>query len=228
MSKAPLRPALALLLLPASALLLPAGCGARTGLDEQDAGPDAFVLDDDPDGGPDAGPDAPGPACLLDADCIDVLDLCNPVGCLQGKCTPLKPVVCDDKDPCTDDSCDPATGKCSFDPLTFDLDKDGFKGPRPGTKAGDPGSCGDDCDDTSPLAYPGGKELCDGVDNDCNGIIDDEAKFLPVNADPILISDLALNKAYASGIAYSGPKQGYLASYTGEASSNSNILRSSN
>ncbi|MFT5681813.1 MAG: hypothetical protein ACI8RZ_002731, partial [Myxococcota bacterium] len=31
-----------------------------------------------------------------------------------------------------------------------------------------------DCDDTSAVAYPGGIEVCDGLDNDCNGTIDDD------------------------------------------------------
>jgi len=31
---------------------------------------------------------------------------------------------------------------------------------------------GDDCDDTEPLSYGGAAELCDGVDNDCNGTVD--------------------------------------------------------
>ena len=30
-----------------------------------------------------------------------------------------------------------------------------------------------DCDDTSAAAHPGGSEICDGVDNDCDGRIDD-------------------------------------------------------
>ena len=34
-------------------------------------------------------------------------------------------------------------------------------------------SNGSDCDDTESNSYPGGTEICDGKDNDCNGDIDD-------------------------------------------------------
>ncbi len=51
-----------------------------------------------------------------------------------------------------------------------DLDGDGYGSP------GDP-SCSNgaqtDCDDTSAASHPGGTEVCDGRDNDCNGAVDD-------------------------------------------------------
>jgi hypothetical protein len=42
-----------------------------------------------------------------------------------------------------------------------------------GTPPGDVVGNGDDCDDTRPTVNPGAEELCDGLDNDCDGLIDD-------------------------------------------------------
>ena len=180
-------------------------CGARTGLN---AGP----------------PAPPEPDCYRDSDCEDAGDLCVPVVCVLdippvrpgadrgGHCVALDPIDCDDNDPCTNDTCQPATGLCTYDIATFDLDGDGYRGPRVGTIAGEKDSCGDDCDDTNAAAHPGGVEVCDGVDNDCNGIIDDNATFVPMDATPIQISTPDLENAQPAGLGWSGDT--YVAEYT--------------
>jgi len=60
----------------------------------------------------------------------------------------------------------------------LDTDNDGFGDPLSSMMSCEEptGHVGNnlDCDDTSPVAYPEAEELCNGEDDDCNGIIDDE------------------------------------------------------
>jgi hypothetical protein len=181
------------------------GCGARTPLD--------------------VGP--PQPPCFVDSDCPEAADLCNPVYCdlaagaeagvsrSGGLCKKLEPVNCEDNDPCTLDECSNKTGLCTYELATRDNDGDGFRGPRPGTLPGDPDSCGNDCDDKSELAYPGGIEVCDGVDNDCNGVVDDGATYVPLLNNPIRLSSDDSTPASPGGLAWSGTS--YAAAYTATA-----------
>ena len=178
-------------LLPAALLFGFSGvsCGARTGVYTSDAGAES-----------------PPVLCAVDLDCATG-DACAAAECREGTCVPLPPVVCDDKDACTTDSCDPNTGKCSSTPLTLDLDGDGHRSPLPGFAPGAPGSCGDDCDDRSAAAHPGGTEACDGVDNDCNGKVDDGALYGGVRQ-PVRVSSVAFDRANSGGLAFDGKNYG--------------------
>ncbi len=98
---------------------------------------------------------------------------------------------CDDDDPAVNplaiESCDGIDNDCNGttddgyaeDALTWyaDADADGYGTPVYTTEACDQpdGYVGnpDDCDDSEPAAWPGADETCDGIDNDCNGEIDD-------------------------------------------------------
>ncbi len=104
---------------------------------------------------------------------------------------------CDDTDPAVNPSatevCDGIDNDCDFtddgagavDALTWyaDVDSDGF-----GDAADSELDCvqpddyvadDTDCDDAAALVYPGAPEICDGIDNNCNSLIDDGA--LPVD-----------------------------------------------
>jgi Putative metal-binding motif len=185
--------------------LLATSCGAKSGLRDmpRDAGVDVF----------DAEPDAPD--CVTDEDCATD-DLCSVRQCNEGKCSAAVVTNCDDQDPCTDDSCKPDTGLCDNRPLALDQDGDGYKGPRPGFAAGAPGSCGDDCDDTNPKAHPGGTEVCDGVDNNCNGVIDEGSTYVPSGTGDVRVSNLDQKQAGRGGLAWN--ESFYAAAWTGQKS----------
>jgi hypothetical protein len=165
------------------------GCGSRSTLGSGDAEPNDDHVEP--------------PECTTDDDCAS---LCAPKTCSDGVCvTAPGPVpTCDDGDPCTTDACDDAVG-CSHDFVTPDADGDGYRAALPGYLPGEPGACGDDCDDTSGRAHPGGFERCDGTDNDCDGIIDNGELYLaPRFPEPIRLSSFEATNSGAAGIAYGG------------------------
>jgi hypothetical protein len=110
---------------------------------------------------------ADGNACTID-------EACDPaIGCSATK------LDCGDNDACTIDACDPDTG-CVHTPNPDcqgeDADGDGFVSDATG---------GNDCDDGNPAVHPGATELCNGVDDDCEGGIDEGFDIgAPCQSDP--------------------------------------------
>lgn len=151
------------------------GAACRYGVCECEEGTEGCTLD----------PSAP--ECDDAADCDDDIpcteDVCStgrcvntvvPARCGAGEvcdlrkngCVPGKPCAddsdCRDDDPCTTEVvCDPASRVCLWTPL--DGDGDG----QPPRVCG-----GTDCDDSDGLTFTGAVELCDGIDNSCDGLVD--------------------------------------------------------
>ena len=107
--------------------------------------------------------------CVEDLDCADA-DACDAVEvctdsntCMDSSETP----DCDDGEACTADACDATIGCLN---VVIDGDGDGFS---PGT-CGEPAISDGDCDDTNDAVFPGAAELCDSIDNDCDGMTDED------------------------------------------------------
>ncbi len=77
-----------------------------------------------------------------------------------------------------DDDCDGVADNDVIDAKVWfaDVDRDGYGDPdatslRCFREEGYVGNA-DDCDDSSPTAFPGNLEVCDGLDNNCDGVVD--------------------------------------------------------
>ncbi len=79
-----------------------------------------------------------------------------------------------------DNDCDGAIDVGASDAVAYfpDADADGHGDPELRIDSCDPQegylTVGDDCDDAESRAFPGADEVCDGVDNDCDGEVDNE------------------------------------------------------
>ena len=85
-------------------------------------------------------------------------ETCDPQ---TGDCIAGEPETCDDGDECTIDICLMADDECSHTEVPRDEDADGFN------------ACDGDCDDTNATIHPGATELCDMLDQDCDGQADE-------------------------------------------------------
>jgi len=125
-------------------------------------------------------------SCLVIGMSCEDGNLCTSNDTLDANCNCVgTPNICDDGNQCTTDACDPINGGCIYTPVAdgtscddgdqattsvciagactvvvVDLDADGYDSTL-------------DCDDNNPDVYPNAPELCDGIDNNCDGVVDE-------------------------------------------------------
>ncbi|MEC8423816.1 MAG: putative metal-binding motif-containing protein, partial [Myxococcota bacterium] len=95
--------------------------------------------------------------------------------------SPVASEVCDDRD----NDCDGAIDEGLDSVFYLDLDGDGYGGRetvqacvQPSGTSRQPGDCDDDAVDI----HPGAEDVCDHIDNDCDGVYDEDPEYL-YNAD---------------------------------------------
>lgn len=149
----------------------------------------------------------PAPQCVSVAECPQPApDQCGTAACVDGVCALDIEQSCDDGDPCTIDAC--LESACESVDNRVDADGDGVFARGPATDPKAALGCGDDCDDSAPLIFPGATELCDSFDNDCNGIVDDGTTLQPSGLSPVRVSPLEATRSGANGLAFDGESFG--------------------
>ena len=142
-----------------------------------EAATDAGIWYADADGDGFGDVDAPVSGCDGDDGTVDNAEDCDDA---SSDIHPDADEVCNSLDDDCDDLVDDEDGDLSgADTWYLDHDGDGFGDASVAVDACDAPSGyvddASDCDDLSAAAYVGAEEVCDGVDNDCDGTIDDAA-----------------------------------------------------
>jgi len=104
--------------------------------------------------------------CVRDADCSNGLACDGVETCDAGTCRPGAPPCANPEPAHCDSVCEERKGQAVCSVRGKDHDKDGHFASSCVTHPGD------DCDDSEATVYAGAPELCDDLDNDCNGKID--------------------------------------------------------
>jgi hypothetical protein len=104
-------------------------------------------------------------------------DACNHYFCSNGACTEAEPNLCDDHDACTDDYCDRIVG-CVHGLISCD----------------DGNFCtADSCDANLGCVHDGpaapAKEVCNGHDDDCDGLVDERETMPLCSVRPLIMRD---------------------------------------
>jgi len=146
-------------------------CDGLPDADDPDlVGGSTFYGDSDGDGY--GGQQYEAVACEAPPGFVDNSDDCDD---LEPLSYPSAAEVCDDKDNDCDGAVDEGVGFTWY----ADADGDGYGEAASSTTACDmpPGysANGDDCDDSAPSAHPGGVEVCNGSDDDCDGVVDGQS-----------------------------------------------------
>jgi hypothetical protein len=147
-----------------------------TGATDTSGDPGSDEADTTPDGITDAGP---GAGCEADDDCTDGgvcvrFEPTDPVGICTVRCTLTS--QCGEGEACVilNTDGDPF-GVCIDESVCIDPDGDGY--------GVGPGCLDDDCDEGSATVNPAAAERCNGIDDDCDGVADDNVAEVGADCD---------------------------------------------